>query len=180
MRLFAEQGYEATTVAEIARAADVSTRSVSMYFPTKFDIATASSDAAAKRLTAALHEASESASPVDVFADWLENDSSYVDDEEWQLRAGMIHANPVLSSSGTASLTALMDAATAAVARDLNVSSEDAAVQIALSVFGSMIAQYQLLPGATKMDAPTLAKIRAALEGAFDGLRRNAEAHAAE
>ena len=36
--LFAERGYNATTIADIAAAADIAPRTVSLYFPTKQDI----------------------------------------------------------------------------------------------------------------------------------------------
>jgi AcrR family transcriptional regulator len=39
LRLFAERGYDATSLADIAAAADVSPRTVSLYFPAKLDIA---------------------------------------------------------------------------------------------------------------------------------------------
>jgi len=37
-QLFAEKGYHATTIADIAAAADIAPRTVSLYFPTKQDI----------------------------------------------------------------------------------------------------------------------------------------------
>src|SRR5436190_23104698 len=38
LELFAERGYQATTLADIAEAADVSTRTIFAYFPSKEDI----------------------------------------------------------------------------------------------------------------------------------------------
>ena len=38
LRLFAEQGFAATTIPQIAEAADVSPRTVSSYFPAKEDL----------------------------------------------------------------------------------------------------------------------------------------------
>ncbi len=56
LRLFAENGYQQTTIAQIAEAADVSPRTVSTYFPAKeaivFDISFASKERLADRIRA--------------------------------------------------------------------------------------------------------------------------------
>ena len=41
LELFADRGYDATTIADIAAAAEVAPRTVTMYFPSKQDIAMA-------------------------------------------------------------------------------------------------------------------------------------------
>src|SRR6478735_4898687 len=53
-RLFAEQGFEATTVDDIARAADVSPRTFFRYFPTKDDVVFADHPERIERLRQAL------------------------------------------------------------------------------------------------------------------------------
>jgi AcrR family transcriptional regulator len=53
-RLFAERGFEAVTVAEVARAADVAEKTVFNYFPTKEDLFYANMEAFEDRLLAAI------------------------------------------------------------------------------------------------------------------------------
>ena len=171
MRLFAEQGYDDTTVVEIAATAEVSTRSVSAYFPTKMDIATASSDAAADRLTAAFEGRRPGSSSVDVVVEWLKCEPTFVDDEEWRLRTRMFEANPVLKSSGTARIQTLTQAAVEAIADDLQVPIDDYAVQLALGILATVILQYLLLPEAPDAEQITATTIHAALAGALDGIR---------
>src|ERR1700678_1607255 len=52
--LFAERGYQATTIAAIAAAAEVAPRTVAMYFPSKQDIAMARVSATVDSLTSAM------------------------------------------------------------------------------------------------------------------------------
>lgn len=59
LTLFAERGYEATTIADIAAAAEVAPRTVSLYFPTKLDLALAYSNAAARRMMALLADSGD-------------------------------------------------------------------------------------------------------------------------
>jgi AcrR family transcriptional regulator len=55
-RLFAERGFDAVTVAEVARAADVAEKTVFNYFPTKEDLFYANMEAFEERLLAAIRE----------------------------------------------------------------------------------------------------------------------------
>jgi AcrR family transcriptional regulator len=66
-RLFAERGFEAVTVAEIAAAADVSEKTVFNHFPTKEDLAFAGREERLSRLLADIVQRPPGASVVDVF-----------------------------------------------------------------------------------------------------------------
>lgn len=66
-RLFAERGFDAVTVAEIAIAADVSEKTVFNHFPTKEDLAFAGREEGLVRLVADITERPSGASVLDVF-----------------------------------------------------------------------------------------------------------------
>jgi AcrR family transcriptional regulator len=66
-RLFAERGFDAVTVAEIAAAADVSEKTVFNHFPTKEDLAFAGREEGIARLVAEITERPAGTSVLDVF-----------------------------------------------------------------------------------------------------------------
>ena len=66
-RLFAERGYDAVTVAEVAAAADVSEKTVFNHFATKEDLAFAGREEGIARLVADLNGRAPGASVLDVF-----------------------------------------------------------------------------------------------------------------
>jgi AcrR family transcriptional regulator len=66
-RLFAERGFDAVTVAEIAVAADVSEKTVFNHFPTKEDLAFAGREQGLAQLVADITERPPGASVLDVF-----------------------------------------------------------------------------------------------------------------
>ena len=66
-RLFAERGFDAVTVAEIAAAADVSEKTVFNHFPTKEDLAFAGREEGLMRLVADITERPPGTSVLDVF-----------------------------------------------------------------------------------------------------------------
>jgi AcrR family transcriptional regulator len=70
-RLFAEQGFEAVTVAEIARAADVAEKTVFNYFPTKEDLFYSRLEAFEGELLAAIRDRPPGQSVLDGFAGFM-------------------------------------------------------------------------------------------------------------
>lgn len=97
-RLFAERGYDATTVADIAAAAEVAPRTVAMYFPSKQDIALSRFGEAADELTRALRERDPGETVPQVLARWLRTDERPADREIKQLSKRLFAANPELSA----------------------------------------------------------------------------------
>src|SRR3712207_4805244 len=66
-RLFAERGFDAVTVAEIAAAADVSEKTVFNHFPTKEDLAFAGREEGIAQFVAAIRERPPGTAVLDVF-----------------------------------------------------------------------------------------------------------------
>jgi AcrR family transcriptional regulator len=67
-RLFAERGFDAVTVAEVARAADVAEKTVFNYFPTKEDLFYSDMEAFEERLLAAIRERPAGDTVLEAFA----------------------------------------------------------------------------------------------------------------
>src|ERR1700742_498470 len=70
-RLFQERGFDAVTVAEIARAADVSEKTVFNYFPTKEDLFYSQLESFEDELLSAVAEREVGTSVVDAFGKFL-------------------------------------------------------------------------------------------------------------
>jgi AcrR family transcriptional regulator len=70
-RLFAERGFQATTVADIADAADVAPRTFFAYFPSKEDVLFADFDATAEALAERLRGRPPGESTFDALRDWI-------------------------------------------------------------------------------------------------------------
>jgi AcrR family transcriptional regulator len=66
-RMFAEHGFEAVTVSQVAVAAEVSEKTVYNYFPTKEDLALAGREEGVARLVAEIAERPPGTSVLDVF-----------------------------------------------------------------------------------------------------------------
>lgn len=99
LRLFAAQGYEATTVDEIAAAAGVSVRSFHHHFPTKRDVLVGDLSGPAERLAEVLAAQPDGQHPLVAFRAALRSlglQKEAAHRERILLRAGILRAEPHL------------------------------------------------------------------------------------
>src|SRR5918996_656332 len=97
VRLFATHGYEATSVEEIAAAADVSPRTFFRYFPTKADVVFADMPARLEAVRAAL---ATGRFPHDAIRSVVERSLEFLDDPELlAARNRLVLSSPPLRTS---------------------------------------------------------------------------------
>jgi AcrR family transcriptional regulator len=101
-RLFAERGFDAVTVADVARAADVSGVTVFNYFPTKEDLFFGGMEVFEEQLLEAVRGREAGASAVEAFRRLLMNGFTRLADEEngavIAKAATLIQASPALQA----------------------------------------------------------------------------------
>ncbi len=93
LRLFVEHGYEGTTIADIAEAADVAPRTVTGYFPSKLDFITEWPAEREQRLIALYYD-DPSVDFVELVDKWWRDLRDHLDHEEATLTRAMALANP--------------------------------------------------------------------------------------
>jgi AcrR family transcriptional regulator len=127
-RLFAERGFEAVTVAEIAAAADVSEKTVFNHFPTKEDLAFAGREQGLLQLVADIRERPPGTPVIDVFRALT---ATVIDvlvargDEELLTAARIIRSSPTLQERLTAGWESGAAVVTAAVAETSGAAEDD-------------------------------------------------------
>jgi AcrR family transcriptional regulator len=133
LRLFAERGFEATTVADIADAADVSPRTFFTYFPAKEDVLFVGAKDRIERLRDALAKRA----PDESFLDALRRAArDILTDPTFQAEAQRTHmqvigANPALGARALQDLLAAEQVVAAAIAADLGMDQTDLQPQVA-------------------------------------------------
>src|SRR4051794_7237645 len=116
--LFAQRGYEQTTLAEIADAADVSTRTIFSYFESKEDILFCDDAAFYADLTKALDERAEGVTTVDALRDFLRGPA--FDDPNVKLRKKIIGEAPSLRLAERARMGRAEELIADSIAKDLD------------------------------------------------------------
>lgn len=113
--LFAQRGFEATTVADIAEVAEVAPRTVRIYFPSKLDMALTHFSAFADRLGTALRQ--REGETLEAVERWLHAEIAHRTDLD-ELTYRMLEANPNLQAACTARLAGVIRVGTHAIAQE--------------------------------------------------------------
>ena len=138
MELYVAQGYEQTTVAEIADRAGVTARTFFRHFADKREVLFAGSHAVAERMVDAVASAPDGATPFDAVAASLDAAAALVGDDIAHAgrRHRIIHANPELLERELIKMSRLADAVTAALsARGVAEAEARLAAEAGITVF---------------------------------------------
>jgi AcrR family transcriptional regulator len=127
LELFDRQGFQETTIPQIAAAADVSPRTVSGYFPHKEELAFPDSEEAFATLEQRLRERPDGESTADALREWIEGwvRAHGGRDEELRRRRRIVARDEALRAYEHRFLVRTQDAIAEAFARDLGASPGD-------------------------------------------------------
>jgi AcrR family transcriptional regulator len=161
LELFDRQGFHATTIPQIAEAADVSPRTVSGYFPAKEDLAFPDADQRIAALEARLRSREPGETTAEALRAWLpemlRGDVEHA--EEHRCRRRVIEADEALGAYEHRFLARAQAALTEAFAADLDVGPEALEPRMAAA---ATVTVFQLLGRALDPgDAPQAALDRA-------------------
>ena len=135
MRLFLERGFDQVSVAEVARAADVSEATVFNYFPTKEDLVYERMDAFEQELLAAVRERPEGESVLRAFVRFIldRSDSAARGDGRRRVAAltRLITASPSLKARERQIVANYTDALSALLAEETGANPDDIEPRVA-------------------------------------------------
>jgi len=123
LNLFAERGYDETTLADIAEAADVSPRTIFAYYESKEDILLCEEDVFVDRLEQMLEERPRGTTTVDAIREFFA--SIEPPDEQARLRKKVVTGTPALEMRMRARHSQLEPMLVKSIARDLGAGPDD-------------------------------------------------------
>ena len=170
LELFDRQGFQETTIPQIAAAADVSPRTVSGYFPHKEDLAFPESDEAFESLSLRLRERPDHETTAAALRSWIEmwllEQASHQD--ELQMRRRIVAADEALRAYEHRLLLRAQGAIAEAIARDLGVAPTELEPRMAAA---ATLTVFELIGDAVEPDEDALAVVDRALLFIGAGIR---------
>jgi AcrR family transcriptional regulator len=141
LELFAERGYDATTLADIAEAADVSTRTIFAYYASKEDILFCDFAVMRDALAQALAARPAGEDALTTLRDFIVS-TAYEKSKQQQKLQRIIESDETLSSHKRARLAQVQELLAAAIAEDLGAGPDDLRPQVAAA---SLTAAFEVL-----------------------------------
>jgi AcrR family transcriptional regulator len=158
LELFADRGYNATTVADIAAAAEVAPRTVAMYFPSKQDIAMSQFNATVDELIGAVRARRPGESVTAVIERWLRAEEPGADRELRELSLRMFRVNPELNALRMARMAEAAADGTEVLARAAGLPLGSPGPRIAAAAVGAILVELvEIPPGPRREEAITAA-----------------------
>jgi AcrR family transcriptional regulator len=174
--LFAERGYHATTLPDIAEAADVSTRTIFAYFPSKEDILFSDFPVMKEALAEALAERPEGQDALETVRRFiLSMHGAEKSDLDEELRV-CVESDETLRNHLRARIAQLEELIAPAIAKDLDAPANDVRPQV---VAASLTAAFNVLSeqgGGTKKKLKSAADLAAAIDPVIAFLRGGLDA----
>jgi AcrR family transcriptional regulator len=180
LELFAERGFEATTIADIAEAADIAPRTFFGYFPAKEDVVFHDADEHVEGFEARLRSRSKEETTFDAFRAWFSDWSEGIDlnDPAERTRRQLVRSTPALAARERSHRSRVEELLAEAVAQDLGVEVTSlrphlvaAAASAALDALGSYYDERD--PPDAERVAAILDEALLFLRGGLDALRRH-------
>jgi AcrR family transcriptional regulator len=141
LKLFEERGFEHTTIADIAAAADIAPRTFFGYFPSKEDVVFANFPELVEGLTTRLEERPEDETAIDALRAWLGGmiEVPAVDDERDRCRKRLIGESEALAAHQRGLMGQIEQLLAEQIARDLGDGPDDLRPRmIASAVIGAL------------------------------------------
>ena len=179
--LFAEHGYEQTTIAEIADAAEVSPRTIFAYFPTKEDIVFCQLPETRERLAQALRERPDGATALDALRDFIAG--SLDSDPNAVVRKRILASDETLRRGERARSGPFEQLMVEAIAEDLHADPDDIRPQIVAAAAAAAFTTVRERDPAALPESDSLEQAMAAIDdvmhflrGGLDALRQHSHA----
>ena len=146
--LFAERGYDATTLAEIAEAAGISPRTIFSYFDSKEEILFCEESHSLEKVKAALEQRPDGATTVDALRELIS--TMPPPDDDAKLRKQVITSSPSLQLKMRARMAEMEPVLAASFAKDLGSAPDDIR---ALLIAASATAAFAAIPDRLEAEA---------------------------
>jgi AcrR family transcriptional regulator len=179
LELFVERGYEETTIAEIADAAEVSPRTIFAYFPSKEDILFCDMPEIQERLAQVLRDRPEGATALDALRDFIAGSLSTASNEAHNVvlrRRIVIAGNETLRRNQRARFSPFEHQMAEAIAEDLHARPDDIRPRMVAAALATAFSAIHDHDPATSPELVTPEQVMAVIDEVMGFLRGGLEA----